>query len=123
MSKLNSLQKQLSETKETIASKLAKTASLLPTRKDNQNGDASSYRSQQKRPSNTAQISPATTQKRTTSIHNSPRSCRKRPSGADDIQSNGERIKRRRIIEAIESAPTSSGASTSKSPDVAVSLL
>ena len=91
--------------------------------------DGSSNYSRQKRPTKTLQVSPGIMQEKhfmptleeneTTSIHKSPSSSRKR-SGVD-LQSKGERVKRRRILEAVESVPPSS--STSKSPDVAVSSL
>ena len=100
---LHTLQKKLRDTKDAITNKVAKIASLLP--------------SKQLQASNSMMPTPETENETQPSTNKSPpRSSRKR--AASDVPSNADRIKRRRILEAVESVPTSS----SKSPDVAVSL-
>ena len=129
LTSLHTLQKKLRDTKDAITSKIAKVASLLPTAATKQlqasaNANARNQLSQSRlaeqvlttssegnsmMPNSENEIQPST--------NKSPsRSSRKR--AATDVPSNADCIKRRRILEAVESALTSS----SKSPDVAVSL-
>lgn len=117
------------DTKDAITSKIAKVASLLPTAATKQlqasaNANARNQLSQSRfveqvltTSSERNSMMPNSENETQPSTNKSPsRSSRKR--AATDVPSNADRIKRRRILEAVESAPTSS----SKSPDVAVSL-
>lgn len=117
------------DTKDAITSKIAKVASLLPAKQlqacANANANARNQLLSQSRlaeqvlttSSEGNSMMPNPENETQPSTSKSP----SRPSqkrAATDVPSNADRIKRRRILEAVESAPTSS----SKSPDVAVSL-
>lgn len=103
---LHTLQKKLRDTEDAITSKVTKVASLLPTEQV-QASRVPSYSSLSTGGEN--ETHPRTSK-------STPISTRKR--AATDAPSNAERIKKRRILEAVESVPTTS----SNSPDVAVSL-
>ena len=129
LTSLHTLQKKLRDTKDAITSKIAKVASLLPAKQlqacANANANARNQLPSQSRlaeqvlttSSEGNSMMPNPENETQPSTSKSP----SRPSqkrAATDVPSNADRIKRRRILEAVESAPTSS----SKSPDVAVSL-
>ena len=98
--KLHSLQKQLSDTKESISNKLAQISHLLPTKPIGRSPSTCQH----------GLASKATS-------YLSPRAHRKRPG--IDLSSNAERIKRRRTLDVAKSVPSTS----TNSPDVAVSLI
>ena len=122
LTSLHTLQRKLKDTKNGITSKIAKVASLLPTKQLQASANATA-RNQSARLAEQVitegnLMMPNPENETQPSTNKSPSRSSRKKRAATDVPSNADRVKRRRILEAVESAPTSS----SKSPDVAVSL-
>ena len=130
---LHTLQKKLRDIEDAITSKVAKVASLLPTVQLQTSANATDPSGEISMQSHSPEVAPvssatssdgnllrptseAANAETQPSTSKSPISSRKR--AATEVPSKAERSKKRRTLEDVESAPTSS----SKSPDVAVSL-